>query len=142
MTEKRKIFTSQNVSAIGRGIETGANVSAKLFNKGMAKENERLSKIYGLDAYSKSHKRSRRIIGQQIANIGASGLQRTGSVAQIIEQSMMEAESEAAAAKWQYDVQAIQLDNQQNLERTGALTTLAGGLLRDKAYKIAESKDA
>lgn len=142
MTEKRKIFTSQNVSAIGRGIETGANVSAKLFNKGMAKENEWFAKFYGRDAYQKTYRKSRRVIGQQIANVGASGLQRMGSVAQVIEQSMMEAGEEAAAAKWQYDMQAIQLDNQQNLERTGALTTLAGGLLRDKAYKISESKDA
>lgn len=133
-----KIFTSQRVSAIGRGIETGANVNAKLFNKGMAKQNEQLSKLYGFEAYQSAHRKSRRVIGQQIANIGASGLQRMGSVAGIIEQSMMEAESEAGAAKWEYDMKAIQMDNQQNLERTGALTTLMGGLLKDKAYRISE----
>lgn len=140
-SSKKKLFTGSRVSSIGRGIETGAKIGASLYNKDLAKQNEALANLYGFGAYQMSHRRSRRAIAKQIANRGASGLQHMGSVSEIISQSMHEAEQEASAARWDYEMKSISLDNQQNLMRSRALSTLAQSFTTDAAYKVAEDSE-
>lgn len=84
---------------------------------------------------------NRRLLGRQIASVGASGLELSGSPLDFTMDSLVDAEMEAISARYQGETMSANLRTQAGMDRMGAKSAKMNGYLGGAAALIGGAAD-
>lgn len=84
---------------------------------------------------------NRRLLGRQIASVGASGLELSGSPLDFTLDSLVDAEMDALTARYQGEAAAQSLNTQASMDRAGAKSARTNGYLGGAAALISGGMD-
>lgn len=106
-----------------------ASSKAATFNQNNALFNAQVATQQGIAEETQVRNDARRQIGQQVANVGASGFDNSGSAADVIAESTYDANLAALTTKYNYQAKVQGYTNQANMYGSAAKSSQIGGYI-------------